>query len=143
MKMLKDRHALALRLNWHFNVAVGNPYYALDCREDDYCWFNTNARGDMVPSLSFLQEMVPGLNDYRRLLELDTQLALAKKDLAGSPADARKQALVAAIAGGEKITAMVDALRAGAEGSKPPADNEAERAGLTAAILALIEARSK
>jgi hypothetical protein len=143
MKMLKDRHALALRLNWHFNVAVGNPYYALDCREDDYCWFNTNARGDMVPSLSFLQEMVTGLNDYRRLLELDTQLALAKKDLAGSPADARKQALVAAIAGGEKIAAMVDALRSGAEGSKPPADIEAERAGLTAAILALIEARSK
>jgi len=143
MKMLKDRHALALRLNWHFNVAVGNPYYALDCREDDYCWFNTNARGDMVPSLSFLQEMVPGLNDYRRLLELDRQLALAKSDLAGSPAEAKKQALEAAIAGGKKVAAQVDALRAGAEGSKPSFDVEAERAELTAAILALIEAGTK
>ncbi|MFZ4775164.1 MAG: hypothetical protein ACOYM3_07370 [Terrimicrobiaceae bacterium] len=143
MKMLKDRHALALRLNWHFNVAVGNPYYALDCREDDYCWFNTNVRGDMVPSLSFLQEMVPGLNDYRRLLELDSQLALAKKALAGSPPDAAKKTLEAAIAGGEKITAKVDALRAGPDGSKPPADVEAERTELTAAILALMEARTK
>ncbi len=142
MKMLKDRHALALRLNWHFNVAAGNPYYALDSREDDYCWFNTNPRGDMVPSLSFLQEMVPGLNDYRHLLELDTQLALAKKALAGPVPDSKKQALQAAVAAGEKMTAKVEALRAGA-GSTPPADVEAERAELTAAILALIESLTK
>lgn len=140
MKMLRDRHALALRLNWHFNIAVGNPYYALDCREDDYCWFNTNTRGEMVPSLSFLQEMVPGLNDYRRLLELDTRLALAKKALAGGAADGKKQALEAAVAAGDKVTAKVDALRAGREGAKPPADVDAERAELTAAILALIQA---
>ncbi len=143
MKMLKDRHALALRLNWHYNVAVGNPYYALDCREDDYCWFNTNARGDMVPSLSFLQEMVPGLNDYRRLLELDTRLALAKKTLAASPDASKKQALEAAVAAGESIVAKVAALTAGAQGAKPPADVDAERADLTAALVALIEAGAK
>lgn len=143
MKMLKDRHALALRLNWHFNVAAGNPYYALDCREDDYCWFNTNERREMVPSLLFLQEMVPGLNDYRRLLELDSRLALAKKALAASPSAAAKQALETAIAAGEKVTAKVDSLRAGREGAKPPDDVDAERAELTAAIVALIEAGAK
>ena len=142
MKMLKDRHDLALRLNWHFNVTAGNPYYALDCREDDYCWFNTNARGDMVPSLSFLLEMMPGLNDYRYLLELDAQLDLARKSLAGSLPEAEKQELLAAIAAGEKISEKVGALRAGAEGMAPPADIEAERAELTRALLNLIAART-
>lgn len=143
MKMLEDRHALALRLNWHFNIAAGNPYYALDSREDDYCWFNTNARGDMVPSLSFLQEMVPGLNDYRRLLELDTRLAIAKKALAGSPSGAKKQALDTAVADAEKLTAKVAALRAGREGAQPPADADAWRAELAGALVALIEAAAK
>ncbi len=71
MKMLVVKHALALRLVWHFHVAVGDPYYALDCREDDYCWFNADADGRMVPSLRFLCEIQPGLNDYRYLTTLE------------------------------------------------------------------------
>lgn len=70
MKMLALRHNLALRLSWHFNVVAGDPYYALDCREDDYCWYNTDARQTMIPSVRFLGEIMPGLNDYRYLTTL-------------------------------------------------------------------------
>jgi hypothetical protein len=70
MKMLVLNYNLDLRLSWHFNVVAGDPYYALDCREDDYCWFNTDANQDMVPSLTFLGQILPGLNDYRYLSTL-------------------------------------------------------------------------
>lgn len=70
MKMLALKHNLALRLSWHFNISAGDPYYALDCREDDYCWYNTDARQTMVPSVTFLGEIMPGLNDYRYLTTL-------------------------------------------------------------------------
>ena len=101
LMMLAEKHALKLRLNWHYNVAVGDPYYALDCREDDYCWYNTNARGELIPSLSLLQEMVPGLNDYRYLLTLEQALAAA-----GTAAPA-------AVRAGQEILDAVRALRAG------------------------------
>jgi len=65
MKMLVERYNLALRLTWHFNVVAGDPYYALDCREDDYCWFNTDENGRLVPSVAFLSDIQSGLNDYR------------------------------------------------------------------------------
>jgi len=52
LKMLVVRHNLELRLAWHFNNTAGDPYYALDCREDDYCWYNTNARQEMVAAAS-------------------------------------------------------------------------------------------
>ncbi len=139
MKMLRDRQDLALRLNWHFNVAAANPYYALDAREDDYCWFNTNPRGEMVPSLSFLQEMLPGLNDYRMLLELDRRIAAAKTALGDPAFSQRKPAIEAAIAAGSRILEKVDALVPG-EGSQPPADIEAERSATTDAVLELIKA---
>ena len=48
-----------------WTVDAGDPYYALDCREDDYCWFNTNAKGELVPSILMLGTIRPGLNDYR------------------------------------------------------------------------------
>lgn len=70
MKMLTLKHNLALRLTWHFNVAVGDPYYALDCREDDYSWYNTDAIQTMIPSVAFLGQIQPGLNDYRYLSTL-------------------------------------------------------------------------
>jgi len=75
MKSLVVRHQLCLRLVWHYHVCVGDPYYALDCREDDYCWFNTNAAGEMVPSIRLLSEIQPGLNDYRYLSTLQRLLA--------------------------------------------------------------------
>jgi len=74
MKMLVLKHNLALRLSWHFNVAAGDPYYALDSREDDYCWYNTDTRQRMVPSVLFLGQIMPGLNDYRYLNTLQRLL---------------------------------------------------------------------
>ena len=74
MKMLKYRHKLALRLSWHFNIVAGDPYYALDCREDDYNWFNTDANQNMVPSILLLGQIIPGLNDYRYLSTLERLL---------------------------------------------------------------------
>lgn len=88
MKMLKFKHDLALRLSWHFNIAVGDPYYALDCREDDYSWYNTDANKTMVPSFSFLAQIMPGLNDYRYLSTL--QRLLAEKANHPGSAEARK-----------------------------------------------------
>ena len=29
---------MKFRISWHWNAAAGDPYYALDCREDDYSW---------------------------------------------------------------------------------------------------------
>jgi len=71
LRMLAKKHKPALRLDWHYNINVGDPYYALDCREDDYCWYNTNADGEMIPSLDMLRDAIPGLNDYRYLATLE------------------------------------------------------------------------
>ena len=70
---------MKFRLNWHWNAAAGDPYYALDCREDDYAWCNTNAEGELIPSISFEREMRDGLDDYRYLLTL-ARLATEKHD---------------------------------------------------------------
>ena len=59
------------RLSWHWNNVAGDPYYALDCREDDYAWCNVSPSGELVPSLHFEREMREGLDDYRYLLTLD------------------------------------------------------------------------
>jgi hypothetical protein len=59
-----QEYGLAFRLSWHWNGSVGDPYYALDCREDDYSWCATNARMDLIPTLHFEE----GLDDYRYLL---------------------------------------------------------------------------
>ena len=80
MKALVVRYGLAYRATWHFNVAAGDPYYALDCREDDYCWYNTDAEGTMIPNLSLLSQIQPGLNDYRYLTTLE-RLVKEKRDL--------------------------------------------------------------
>ena len=74
LKMLVVKEGLVQRLTWHFNVCADDPYYALDAREDDYCWFNTDAKQTMVPSVSFLAEILPGLNDYRYLSTLQRLL---------------------------------------------------------------------
>jgi hypothetical protein len=63
---------------------AGDPYYALDCREDDYAWCNSNAEGELIPSIAFEREMREGLDDYRYLLTL-ARLAGENDD-----ADARK-----------------------------------------------------
>ena len=52
------------RLTWHWNVVAGDPYYALDCREDDFSWANSTPDGRLVPSLDFAR-ISAGLDDYR------------------------------------------------------------------------------
>lgn len=136
MKMLEARHQLKLRLNWHYNVVAGDPYNALDCREDDYCWYNSNARGELIPSLSLLQDMVPGLNDYRYLLTLEQACAAHEEE--------------AAAVAGRKLLQEVHALRAGPDartGSERAREHqyqsyERERDRVIAAILALSPATS-
>ncbi len=60
---------MKFRLSWHWNVVAGDPYYALDCREDDYAWCNTSPAGELIPSVEF-ERLREGLDDYRRLLTL-------------------------------------------------------------------------
>ncbi len=75
------QHGMKFRLSWHWNACAGDPYYALDCREDDYCWCNSGPNGELVPAVEF-ERLREGLGDYRRMLTL-ARLAKEKK---GTPA---------------------------------------------------------
>ncbi|MBI2300187.1 MAG: hypothetical protein HYU66_14790 [Armatimonadetes bacterium] len=115
---------LKFRLSRHWNVVAGDPYYALDCREDDYAWCNSSPDGELIPSVHF-QELILGLGDYRRMLTLQ-RLVKAKP---GTPAAQTGQAVLDAILGGfhlgqrelteaasyaeirTKLDAAIDALR--------------------------------
>lgn len=78
---------MKFRLAWHWNATAGDPYYALDCREDDYAWCNATPSGDLVPSIEFERNR-EGLDDYRRLLTLE-RLAARKPDAPASQAAAQ------------------------------------------------------
>jgi hypothetical protein len=78
------------RLAWHWNAAAGDPYYALDCREDDYAWANAAPDGQLVPSVEFAR-IAAGLDDYRSLITL-ARLAQAKP---GAPAAKAARELIA------------------------------------------------
>ena len=71
-------HQMQFRLSWIWNLTMGDPYFALDSREDELSWFNVSPDGRLVPSLhvEFLRE---GLGDCRRLITLE-KLAAAKAD---------------------------------------------------------------
>lgn len=69
---------------------AGDPYYALDCREDDYAWCNSSPDGQLIPSVHF-EQLREGLDDYRRLL---TAARLAKQR-AGTPAARAAEELIA------------------------------------------------
>lgn len=88
LKMLVTKHQMMYHLIWHFNAIKGDPYNALDSREDDYCWFNTDEKQTMVPSLSFLQTVIAGVNDYRYLSTLER--LLKEKPDHPAAAEARK-----------------------------------------------------
>ncbi len=81
---------LKFRIAWHWNCAAGDPYYALDCREDDYAWCTATPEGTLV-STPFFEQLREGLDDYRRLLTLSR---LVKKK-AGTPAAEAGMKLVA------------------------------------------------
>ncbi len=80
---------LKFRLGWAWDAAAGDPYYALDCREDDFAWANLSPTGQLVPSVEFMR-IAAGLDDYRHLLTLE-RLAKAK---AGTPAARQAEALI-------------------------------------------------
>jgi len=124
MKMLVVRHDLALRLSWHYNVVAGDPYYALDCREDDYCWFNTNEEGELIPSLSMLGQIQPGLNDYRYFSTLQRLI----KEKPGHPNAAAAKKL---------FDEMMD-LKAGTDRNRK-VDFASDRAKVAAAIVSLLK----
>ena len=63
------QYGMKFRLSWHWNAAAGDPYYALDCREDDYAWCNSSPDGELIPAVQF-ERLREGLGDYRRLLTL-------------------------------------------------------------------------
>ena len=124
LKMLVKKHGLVLRLSWHYNACAGDPYYALDCREDDYCWYNSDAEGRMVPSVPFLSEILQGLNDYRYLSTLERLL----KEKPDHPA--HKQS--------EEVFQRMIALEAGKDRSRTP-DYAKDRAEIAGAIEALLK----
>jgi hypothetical protein len=124
MKFLVVKHELALRLTWHLNVTAGDPYYGLDCREEDFCWFNTNVQGDMIPSMQILGHIQPGLNDYRYLSTLQRLI----KEKPGHPAAGRAKKL---------FDEMMD-LQAGTDRSKP-GDFDADRTKVAEAIESMLK----
>ena len=63
------QHGMRFRLSWHWNAAACDPYYALDCRQDDYAWCSASPEGELIPSLEF-ERLREGLDDYRRLATL-------------------------------------------------------------------------
>ncbi len=86
------------RVSWHWNAAAGDPYYALDCREDDYAWCTATPDGELLPAVHF-ERLREGLGDYRRMLTL-ARLARAKKGTAAAR-DAEK--LLADLLGGFRL----------------------------------------
>lgn len=74
MRKCARDYGMRYRLSWHWNAAAGDPFYALDCREDDYAWCVANARGELIPTVHFERDVREGLDDYRYLLTLERLL---------------------------------------------------------------------
>lgn len=70
---------------------AGDPYYALDCREDDYAWCNSTPDGKLVPAIRF-ERLREGVDDYRRLLTL----ARLARENPGTPAAREADKLITA-----------------------------------------------
>ncbi|MCC7490907.1 MAG: hypothetical protein IT204_01090 [Fimbriimonadaceae bacterium] len=87
---------MAFRLSWHFNATAGDPYYALDSREDDYAWVVSNARGELLPTLELRQQVQAGLTDYRAAATLER---LLRERPTHPAAPAARQLLTAKLAG--------------------------------------------
>ena len=83
-----QQYGMKIRLDWYWNAGAGDPYYALDCREDDYAWVVTNARRELIPTLHFERDIREGIDDYRYMQTL-TRLLKANPAHPDAPA-ARK-----------------------------------------------------
>ncbi len=129
MKALSAKYGLVYRVTWHFYAGAGDPYYALDCREDDYCWFNTNAQQTLVPALGLLGSIQPGMNDYRYLTTLERML----KEKAAAPQAAEAKKVYE-----EQINLVPGKDRAE---PKDPAQYQKDRDAVVKAILMLVETK--
>jgi hypothetical protein len=92
------QYDMKFRVAWHWNVVAGDPYYALDCREDDYAWCNSSPDGELIPAVHF-ERLREGLDDYRRMLTL----ARLAKEQTGTAAAQEGRALLAEILGGFEL----------------------------------------
>ena len=81
---LRKETPLRLRLAWTWNQNAGNPYYALDGREDDYGWCNSTESGDLICSLQYYRQVLRGVQDYRYARTLQDLLS-ASSTLRESP----------------------------------------------------------
>jgi hypothetical protein len=91
-------YGMRFRLSWHWNATAGDPYYALDCREDDYAWCNSSPDGRLIPSVEF-ERLREGLGDYRRL----RTLARLAHEKAGTPAGRDAEKLIADVMSGLEL----------------------------------------
>jgi hypothetical protein len=91
-------YGMKFRLSWHWNASAGDPYYALDCREDDYAWCSAGPNGELLPAVHF-ERLREGLGDYRRLLTL-ARLVKEKPDSAAGRAGKK---LLADVLGGFEL----------------------------------------
>jgi hypothetical protein len=92
------QYGMKFRLAWHWNAVAGDPYYALDCREDDYAWCNCSPEGELIPAVQF-ERLREGLDDYRRLVTL----ARLAKERAGSEAAREAEKLLAEVLAGFEL----------------------------------------
>lgn len=91
-------YGMKYRIAWHWNATAGDPYYALDCREDDYAWCNSSPEGELIPSVEF-ERLREGLGDYRRL----RTLARLAREHAGGAAATEADKLTAEVLGGFEL----------------------------------------
>lgn len=92
------QNGLKFRVAWHWNASAGDPYYALDCREDDYAWCTASPDGNLVSTPEF-ERLREGLGDYRRL----RTLARLAKEKAGTGPAQEAEKLLTEILGGFKL----------------------------------------
>lgn len=95
------QYGMKFRVAWHWNAAAGDPYYALDCREDDYAWCNAAPDGRLIPSVEF-ERLREGLDDYRRLLTLSRLASERPNDPAARTARSLIDARLAAFHLGQR-----------------------------------------
>jgi hypothetical protein len=93
-----NEYGMKFRLSWHWNAVAGDPYYALDCREDDYAWCNSSPDGQLIPSVEF-ERLREGLGDYRRL----RTLARLAHEKAGTAAGRDAEKLIADVMSGFEL----------------------------------------
>ena len=91
-------YGMKYRVSWHWNAAAGDPYYALDCREDDLAWCSASPVGGLIPAVHF-ERLREGLGDYRRLLTL----ARLVREHPDAPAARAADKLIAEVLGGLEL----------------------------------------